>query len=70
MLHFQYERQRAVDNDLDEVCRHRLALRAINIGQRIPKVGAEARSMLAKWGWPCGLGNVNLSSFFVQSTRS
>jgi hypothetical protein len=55
VLHFQYKRQRAVDDDLNEVCRHRLALRAIDTGQRVLKVGAEACSMLAEWGWPCGL---------------
>jgi hypothetical protein len=55
VLHFQYERQRAVYDDLDEVCRHELALRAIDTGQRVLKVGAEACSVLAEWGWPCGL---------------
>jgi hypothetical protein len=54
VLHFQYERQRAVDDDLDEVRRHRLALRAIDTGQRVLKVGAEACSVLPEWGWPCG----------------
>ena len=55
MLHFQYERQRAVDDDLDEVCRHGLALRAINTDQRLLKVSAEACSVLAEWGWLSGL---------------
>jgi hypothetical protein len=32
MLHFQYECQRAVDDDLDEVCCHKLALSAIDAG--------------------------------------
>jgi hypothetical protein len=55
VLHFQYERQRAVDDALDEVCRHGLALRAINTDQRLLKVSAEACSVLAEWGWPCRL---------------
>ena len=48
MLHFQYERQRAVDDDFDEVCRHGLVLRAINTSQRVLKEGAEACSVLAE----------------------
>jgi len=55
VLHFQYERQCAVDDDFDEVCRHKLALRAINTDQRLLKVSVEACSVLAEWGWPIGL---------------
>ena len=33
----------------------RLALRAIDTGQRLLKVGAEACNVLAEWSWPYGL---------------
>lgn len=39
--HLQYKCQRAVDNDLGEVCRYGLALRAIGTGQRVLKVSAK-----------------------------
>jgi hypothetical protein len=55
VLDLRYERQRAVDDDLDEVCRHELALCAIDRSQRVLNVGAEACSVLAEWDWPYGL---------------
>jgi hypothetical protein len=55
VLHLQYERQGAVDDDLDEVCRHGLALCAIDRSQHVLNVGAEACSVLAEWDRPYGL---------------
>ena len=55
VLYFQYERQRAINDDLHEVCWHRLAVSAIDARQRVLKASAEACSVLAERGWPCGL---------------
>jgi hypothetical protein len=55
VLHFQCKCQRAMDNNLDKVCQHGLAVSAINTSQHVLKVCAEACSVLAEWGWPCGL---------------
>ena len=44
----QYKCQRTMDDDLDEVCRYRLALRAINTVWTILEVGAAACSKFAE----------------------
>ena len=52
MLHCQYQCQRAMYDDLHEVCWHGLAVAALDSSQRVLKVGAEACSVFAEWGWP------------------
>jgi hypothetical protein len=42
------------DNDLNKACRQGLALRAVDTGQRVLKVGVQTCSVLAEWGWPWG----------------
>ena len=48
VLCFQYERQRAVGDDLRNLCRYGLALSAVDTFQCFAKVGIEACSILAE----------------------
>jgi hypothetical protein len=61
VLHFQHKRQRAMDDDLREICRHGLALATTGKDERVLKVGAEASRVLVEWGWPCGRAGATLS---------
>lgn len=52
VLYFQDGCYRAVDDRLYEVCGNGLAGDEFDTTQCILKAGAEARTMLANWGWP------------------
>ena len=53
MLHLQDERQWAMDDVTDNVCRPGLATGVPDEAQYIVKKGAKACNVLANWAWPC-----------------